>query len=144
MCIARNYATTMPDLQPHPPFTGSCLCGAVRYEITGALRDVIVCHCNMCRKSHGHISAYSAASRDAVRLIESRGLKWYRLSERSRQGFCGECGGTLFWDADGRDTISIAAGTLDAPTGLRTTLQIYVDSKGDYYDVDATIPIRGA
>ena len=125
-------------------FTGRCLCGAVRYEVTGPLRDVIVCHCEMCRKSHGHIGAYSAASKDALRLLESRGLKWYRSSDVAQRGFCGECGGALFWDATGRDTISIAAGTLDAPTGLKTILQIYVDDKGDYYDLDAAIPVRAA
>ncbi|TMH00109.1 MAG: GFA family protein [Betaproteobacteria bacterium] len=125
-------------------FTGSCLCGAVRYEVTGPLRDAVVCHCKMCRKSHGHIGAYTAAARDAFHLIESRDLKWYRSSGIARRGFCGECGGTLFWDGTGRDTISIAAGTLDAPTGLRTVLQIYVESKGDYYDVDTAIPIRRA
>ena len=125
-------------------FTGSCLCGAVRYEVTGPLRDAVVCHCKMCRKSHGHIGAYTAAARDEFHLIESRGLKWYRSSGIARRGFCGECGGTLFWDGTGRDTISIAAGTLDAPTGLRTVLQIYVERKGDYYDVDTAIPIRRA
>jgi hypothetical protein len=123
-------------------FTGSCLCGAVRYEVSGPLRDVVVCHCGMCRKSHGHIGAYTAAPKDALRLIESRGLKWYRSSGVARRGFCAECGGTLFWDGAGRDAISIAAGTLDAPTGLRTAVQIYVEDKGDYYDVDAAIPIR--
>jgi len=39
--------------------TGSCLCGAVRYAIAGALRDVVLCHCAMCRRTHGHVSAYS-------------------------------------------------------------------------------------
>ena len=130
------------DRLPARPLTGSCLCGAVRYEVTGALRDVVVCHCEMCRKSHGHIGAYTAAPRDALHLIEPRGLKWYRSSGVARRGFCGECGGTLFWDGTGRDTISIAAGTLDAPTGLRTLVQIYVEDKGDYYDVDAAVPIR--
>ena len=125
-------------------FTGSCLCGAVRYEVTGPLREVVVCHCEMCRKSHGHVGAYTAAAKDALHVIESRGLKWYRSSGIARRGFCGECGGTLFWDGTGRDTISIAAGTLDAPTGLRTVVQIYVESKGDYYDVDTAIPIRRA
>jgi len=38
--------------------------------------------------------------------------------------------------------VSIAAGTLDAPTGLSTTLQIYVSSAGDYYDVDERVPGR--
>jgi len=122
--------------------TGGCLCGAVRYEATGALRDVVVCHCRMCRKAHGHIGAYTASARDALRLVEARGLKWYRSSAQARRGFCSECGATLFWEGDGRDTMSIAAGTLDEPTGLATALQIHVASAGDYYAVDASTPIR--
>ncbi len=122
--------------------TGGCLCGAVRYEVARPLRDVILCHCAMCRKSHGHVGAYTAAPKAALRLTESRGLKWYVSSPLARRGFCSECGGTLFWEAADRDTISIAAGTLDGATGLRTTLQIHVDGAGDYYDVDADIPTR--
>jgi hypothetical protein len=122
--------------------TGGCLCGAVRYEAIGALREVVVCHCRMCRKAHGHIGAYTASARDALRLVEARGLKWYRSSAQARRGFCSECGATLFWEGDGRDTMSIAAGTLDEPTGLATALQIHVASAGDYYPVDASTPIR--
>lgn len=122
--------------------TGGCLCGAVRYEAIGALREVVVCHCRMCRKAHGHVGAYTASARDALRLVEARGLKWYRSSAQARRGFCSECGATLFWDGDGRDTMSIAAGTLDEPTGLATALQIHVASAGDYYAVDASTPIR--
>ena len=122
--------------------TGSCLCGAVRYEVRGPLRDVVLCHCGMCRKTHGHVGAYSAASRDALAILESRGLRWYRSSSSARRGFCAECGGTLFWEGDGRDTVSIAAGTLDAPTGLATVVQIYVDDAGDYYPIDPSLPRR--
>jgi hypothetical protein len=121
---------------------GGCLCGAVRYEVAEPLRDVVVCHCTMCRKTHGHVGAYSAARRAALRLVETRGLRWYRSSAIARRGFCCECGGTLFWEGSGRETISIAAGTLDAPTGLKTALQIHVDSAGDYYDVDPRTPVR--
>ncbi len=122
--------------------TGSCLCGGVRFEVSGSLRDIVVCHCRMCRKAHGHFGAYTAAPKHALTFVEARGLHWYRSSADVRRGFCCECGSTLFWDADRRETISIAAGTLDAPTGVRTTLQIHVASAGDYYDVDASIPIR--
>ena len=122
--------------------TGSCLCGAVRYEVDGPLRDVVICHCEMCRKTHGHIGAYSAAPRSALRIVESRGLKWYRSSPSARRGFCSECGGTLFWEGEGRELISIAAGTLDAPTGLKTVLQIYVRHAGDYYAIPEDIPQR--
>lgn len=121
---------------------GSCLCGAVRYEVLGALRDVVECHCAMCRKTHGHIGAYTATPKPALRLTESRGLRWYKSSEIARRGFCGECGASLFWESPDRDTISIAAGTLDPPTFLHTALQVHVRSASDYYRIVAAIPQR--
>lgn len=122
--------------------SGGCLCGAVRYEVLHSLRNVILCHCAMCRKTHGHVGAYTAAPKTALRLVESQGLKWYRSSEKARRGFCGECGASLFWEPAAKDYIAIAAGTLDPPTGLETTLQIHVASAGDYYTIDAAIPQR--
>ena len=122
--------------------TGGCLCGAVHYELTRPLRDVVVCHCAMCRKTHGHIGAYTSAPKAALRLTESHGLKWYRSSPQIRRGFCSECGASLFWESEDRENISVAAGSLDPPTGLKTALQIYVASAGDYYNVAADIPQR--
>ena len=121
---------------------GGCLCGAVRYEVAGQLRDVVECHCAMCRRTHGHIAAYTAAPKTALRLIETRGLRWYGSSAFARRGFCAECGGSLFWERPAGDLVSIAAGTLDPPTGLRTTLQIFVDDAGDYYTIRPDIPQR--
>jgi len=122
--------------------SGGCLCGAVRYEVAGPLRDVVECHCEMCRRTHGHIGAYTAASKESLRITESRGLKWYASSSFARRGFCSECGGSLFWERTSGELISIAAGTLDGPTGLRTTLQIFVASAGDYYPLRSDIPQR--
>jgi hypothetical protein len=122
--------------------TGGCLCGAVRYKVTGKLRDVLECHCAMCRRTHGHIGAYSAAPKSSLELTDDSGLKWYRSSDKARRGFCGTCGGTLFWDPLQKDYIAIAAGTLDAPTGLKTVLQIHVADAGDYYTVRSDVPQR--
>ncbi len=52
----------------------------------------------------------------------------------------GECGSSLFWHAPGRETVSIAAGCLDEPTGMRTMGQIWVASAGDYYELDERVP----
>jgi hypothetical protein len=122
--------------------TGSCLCGAVRYEVVGALRDVVECHCEMCRKTHGHIGAYTATPKGSLRVVETRGLKWYRSSEQARRGFCAECGGALFFEPLAKDYMAIAAGTLDPPTGLKTVVQIHVNSAGDYYSIDPSIRQR--
>ncbi len=118
--------------------TGHCLCGAVAYEVRGPLRDVMHCHCNQCRRSHGHTAAYSRARRADLVVTEARGLKWYPLSERARRGFCQECGAGVFWERRG-DYTSITAGTLDAPTGLKSISHIFVADKGDYYEIEGDL-----
>jgi hypothetical protein len=118
--------------------TGRCLCGAVRFEVSGPLRDVVLCHCAECRRWAGHVWAATAAQRSDVSVVEDGALRWIDSPEsdaHARRGFCGECGSGLFWEAPGRETISIAAGALDPPTGLRTLREIYTDSAGDYYEV---------
>ena len=115
--------------------TGRCLCGAVSYEVHGPLRDVLICHCAECRRWHGHVSASTAAHRGDLVLTEDRGLRWIQSPQsdaRARRGFCAECGSSLFWDAPARDTISIAAGTLDEPTGLRVERHIFVADAADW------------
>ena len=74
-----------------------------------------------------------------MRLVEDRALRWIECPDSDAQasrGFCGECGSSLFWDAPDRDTMSISAGTLDPPTGLRIIEQIYTEQASDYYDLD--------
>ncbi len=117
--------------------TGGCLCGAVRYEISGPLRDVIVCHCHECRRWHGHVCAATAVRREQLTVTGSE-LRWFdspRSDAGARRGFCTACGSSLFWDAPERPTVSIAAGTLDEPTGLRTIAHIHTAQKGDYYEL---------
>ena len=80
--------------------------------------------------------AATSARREHLVLLESAGLRWIASPEsesEARRGFCGECGSSLFWDAPARDTISIAAGTLDEPTGLQLLGHVYVTQAGDYY-----------
>lgn len=115
---------------------GGCECGAVRYRVRGAMRGVVNCHCKQCRRIHGHFGAYTAVERTQLTLINDAGLKWYRSSAAVRRGFCGHCGASLFWDNEGLPTISIAAGTLDDPTGLKSIAHIYTADAGDYYDID--------
>jgi hypothetical protein len=115
--------------------TGGCLCGAVRYAVAGPLRDVVICHCSRCLRTHGHAAAYSACARADLVLVREDGLRWYDADDRAR-GFCTRCGASLFWRAAGRDTISIAAGTLDQPTGLKTIAHIHTDDLADYYAID--------
>ncbi|MET1028243.1 MAG: GFA family protein [Dongiaceae bacterium] len=118
---------------------GGCLCGAVRFEVTGPMRDVVVCHCSQCLHWHGHAPAYSAAKVADVKVAGEAALTWYRSSETGRRGFCRHCGSSLFWQAlsDDKPTVSMAicAGALDGPTGLKSVRHVFTADKPDYYDI---------
>jgi len=120
--------------------TGGCYCGAVRYEVTAPLTSVTYCHCAKCRKWHGHVGAYTAVDREGFRLTSARGLTWHAVSETVKRGFCGECGSSVLFDETPDPKMSICAGTLDPPTGIREKAHIFVASKGDYYEVAGDLP----
>ena len=115
--------------------TGRCLCGAVVYEVHGPLRDILLCHCEECRRWGGHVGAFSATRAEHLAFVEDSALRWVDSpqSDRSaRRGFCGECGSSLFWEPAGSERIHIAAGTLDRPTGLRIAGHWYTHQADDY------------
>ncbi len=125
----------MPSL-----YTGSCLCGAVRFQVRGALRGVVYCHCSQCRKQSGHFVAATNA-KDADIVVEGlEAIKWYAASATARRGFCGACGSLLFWKHNELDTISIMAGSFDRPSGLAGESHIFVGDKGDYYEIEDGLP----
>lgn len=115
--------------------SGGCLCGAVRYKVNGPLRDVVNCHCAMCRRLHGGFGPHSKAAKTDIVVIRDDGLVWYQTSAIARRGFCQRCGSGLFWEPIAQDATGIVAGTLDAPTGLKTIGHIFVGEKSDFYEI---------
>jgi hypothetical protein len=120
--------------------TGGCLCGGVRYEVRGPLREVLACHCSQCRRTSGHYAAMTSADAADLALTRSDTLVWYASSQSAERGFCRVCGGNLFWKPKGEERTSITAGTLDAPTGLTMSGHIFVGDKSDYYELDDELP----
>lgn len=120
--------------------SGGCMCGSVRYEVNGPLRDIIACHCEQCRRSSGHFVAATASRKKYFTLTQQDGLRWYSAVPGFRRGFCGLCGSSLFFEEIGKERMSIAAGSLDKPHGLRIAAHIYTAEAGDYYTLDPLIP----
>lgn len=117
--------------------TGGCACSGVRYRVAGDLRSVSDCHCEPCRRITGHHMAATAADVTTVSFESDETLRWYDSTPTVQYGFCSTCGATLFWRAaDKPDHLSITAGSLDHPTGLRTTVALFVDEAGDYHRLD--------
>jgi hypothetical protein len=123
--------------------TGGCLCGGVRFRLTGELRPVVNCHCGQCRRFHGHHGAYTTLPLAQFAPIADATLRWYDSSDFARRGFCATCGSSLFWERkDGTEGIAVAAGCLDQPTGLTTLGDIFVADKADYYTIEPGRPSR--
>lgn len=113
---------------------GGCLCGAVRYAVRGELREILVCHCVECRRWSGRAMAFTAARNDELEVVGTD-LTWIaspRSDHGASRGFCARCGGSLFWRAPGFDRTSVAAGTLDEPSGLRVAAHIWVEQGADW------------
>ncbi len=115
-----------------PRATGSCLCGSVRFAVHGDMREIVYCHCAMCQRALTHFGAFTACAPEALVVEKTAKLKWYRSSPEARRGFCGQCGSQLFWEPEHGRHVSISAGSLDQPTGLRAGRHQYLEQTADY------------
>jgi hypothetical protein len=122
---------------------GSCLCGGVQYEITGALSGALNCHCSMCRKAHG--AAFR--SRAQVRAVEFRWLKgeelvtYFESSPGNHRGFCRVCGSPLLSRFDQNPSFyGLPLGALDDDPQVRPTLHVFVGNKAPWYEITDNLP----
>jgi len=120
--------------------TGSCLCGGVAYEVHGPLSPVDYCHCTQCRKTSGHFVAAASCPPERLTLTADDSLSWYASSASADRGFCRACGSSVFWRPKHGKHLSVMAGTLDAPTGLKSVEHIFVADASDYYTIADGLP----
>jgi hypothetical protein len=122
---------------------GSCLCGAVRFELTSAILSMGNCHCEMCRKQHGTaFSTYCQVLKSGLRIREGEShVQRYASSDFAERSFCANCGTKLtFTIHDLPDRIWVSAGALDDDPGLVPEYHIFVGSKAPWYEISDEIP----
>jgi hypothetical protein len=123
--------------------SGSCLCGGIRYEIDGELRNVLHCHCSMCRKAHGAaFRTRASVSRANFRWMAGEDLlSGYESSPGNRRIFCRVCGSPLAsFFADRPESMGLALGTLDADPNARPKCHVFVGSKAPWYEITDDLP----
>ncbi len=120
-----------------PPTQGGCLCGGVSFAIMGELRSVSNCHCEPCRRFTGHHMAATAVAPPDIEFLAGDSLRWFESAPDVEYGFCSTCGASLFWRTSSRPgLLSICAGSLNPPTGLTTTVALFMNEHGDYHVAD--------
>lgn len=109
--------------------TGSCLCGDVRFEVTGPFEQFFLCHCSRCRKGSGSAHGANLFSSAASLVWVSGGsaVRTYRVEgTRHERSFCARCGSAL--PRVGGALLVVPAGSLDSAVELRPDAHICVAS----------------
>ncbi len=120
---------------------GACLCGAVSYEIEGAIESFYLCHCQHCRKDSG--SAFAATL-----FFSPAELKWCLGAEfvrryqfphtRHSRAFCASCGSALPYAAEG--FVAVPAGSLDTPLAIRPGAHLFFASRARWEEGLENLP----
>lgn len=120
---------------------GGCVCGSVRYQVTGSPTVGTVCHCKFYQKRLASAFAVLASFKEeAVQFLQGDLREFEHRSDESgrwlRMNFCAKCGTTVSHTAELRPDIrAIAAGTFDDPSWFHIDRHIWVQSKLDWVNI---------
>lgn len=124
--------------------TGSCLCGAVRYEITKQPVWANNCHCSRCRKTRGSAFASNLViGPDGFQFLQGESeLHYYKPPEAERftHAFCRHCGATMPWLNKAHGIMVVPMGSLDDDPGIMPLANIFVDSKASWFTITDDLP----
>lgn len=122
---------------------GGCLCNGVRYEYSGAIEEISMCHCSMCRKAQG--SAYVAISPiDTAKFKIIKGqevLKEYRAVPHKARVFCSNCGSAIYSARDDLPGVRrLRLGTVETPLECKNAYHTHVGSKATWETIADGLP----
>lgn len=116
-------------------YTGACLCGEVRFEITGEFERFYLCHCDHCRKGTGsaHGANLFSSTAQLTWLAGESKKTLFRLPDtRHHKCFCSICGSALPFAVG--HTVVAPAGSLDRSVSIRPTAHIFTASRAAWDD----------
>lgn len=120
--------------------SGGCLCGRVRFETTGPLREVVFCHCSQCRRQSGLFFAATSVPAAALTISGAEHISWFAASTFAKRGFCGTCGSVLFWKPDDEARYAVLAGAFDDPSCLTPGYHICTEGRAEFYAIADGLP----
>jgi hypothetical protein len=124
---------------------GACLCGEVRYEITGPIGVMSHCHCSMCRKHHGtpFATTVSVPIGSFRWLGGQQSVTLYRSSPFGLRSFCGTCG-SVTPIVDSQMGLALCpAGNLEGQLDAPSQAHLFVGSKAAWHAITDALPQHG-
>lgn len=123
--------------------TGSCLCGAITFKLTGNLAPIEICHCSQCRKAQGGPFATNIpVPTDQFHFLHGEdALSFYESSPGKERAFCGRCGSPIFSRRAARpDVLRVRAGLIDGPLNTPLDSHAFTDSGADWWQIQDDLP----
>ena len=122
------------------PLTGSCLCGAVRFEARPEKPEGYYCHCRMCQLAFGNTrAAFVNLRKDQVTWTGAQPTR-YASSKFALRGFCGQCGTPLTFEYLSSDHMDLAVGSFDDPAALKPVAHFAVEPRVAPWHVPDGLP----
>jgi hypothetical protein len=114
--------------------TGSCACGAVRFEVTAPFDTAGYCHCKRCQRRSGALWSLNAmVAPDALRIVAGAdAIRTWRPADGSPKTFCAACGGHLYSGDESTGVVGVRLGTLDGDPGIRPQWHQWLESAPDW------------
>lgn len=123
--------------------TGSCLCRAVQFHVTGDLPPIVMCHCQQCRKAQGTAFVTNLPVKES-QFQFTKGedkLLSFESSPGKRRYFCSGCGSPIMSKSTQQPgQVRLRAGTLDGDLDTRPGFHIFTDSKANWYNISDDLP----
>jgi hypothetical protein len=122
---------------------GQCLCGTVRFEVTGPFTSMLNCHCSMCRKHHGApFATFVSAPKSAFRWLagEESIVDYTSPESGGTRSFCGMCGSVTPRAIEQMDLVMCPAGNLDGELGIKPQAHLFAASKAPWYEITDSAP----
>ena len=124
---------------------GSCLCGTVKYEVSGEPRRFFYCHCSRCRKATGTGHASNLFLQPGVLkwLSGEEHIRAFKVPEAKRftNQFCATCGSRLPRQAKDADVVMIPAGSLDDEAPIKPEARIFFESRASWSCAGDGLPV---
>ena len=107
-------------------YAGQCLCGAIRYHLSGEPKVVALCHCRDCRRSAGAPMVAWAMYPEAALTLAKGQPRTINSSGSAMRSFCADCGTGLFYRNSDvlPGIVDVQSATLDDPAALTPTAHI--------------------
>lgn len=124
-------------------YTGACLCGRVKYEIHGLIRNIVYCHCSQCRKAQGGAFASNGiVAREDFKFTQGEhSLSSYRHTADQAKLFCANCGSPIISKRDScPDEVRVRLGTIESDISERPSAHIFAASKANWEDICGELP----